>query len=418
VITVIVPVYRGHEETRRCLDSVLAARVSEPHRLVVVDDATPDPPIAEYLRGLAAAGRIQLITHADNRGFVHSVNDALAARTEGPVVLLNSDTEVAEGWLDRLADCARREAATGTVTPFSNNATICSYPRVHESNRLPEGMTTAGLDRIFSTVNAGKSVEIPTAVGFCMFITEECLRAVGPLDAGAFGRGYGEEVDFCMRATRAGFRHRLAGDVFVFHAGEVSFGGDGAERRRAAQQVIDRRYPEYLAGLRDYLDREPARELRRAIDRERLRRSPRPRTLLVANRGGSPPRTVASLPRGLDPAHDEILALFTGNGPAAVLMWLSEAEEYEFAMPSRHDLVELGPLLRELGVAHVHLQDIGSLPADVLALPGAIVAQARNETLLERERDAALARVRAIEASTSWKITAPLRSLVRLLRGH
>lgn len=420
MITVIVPVYRGHEETRRCLESVLGARVSEPHRLVVVDDATPEPRIAEYLRSLAAAGRIQLITHADNRGFVHSVNDALAARTAGPVVLLNSDTEVAEGWLDRLADCARREAGTGTVTPFSNNATICSYPRVHESNRLPEGMTTADLDRIFSSVNAGRSVEIPTAVGFCMFITEECLQAVGPLDAEAFGRGYGEEVDFCMRASRAGFRHRLAGDVFVFHAGEVSFGGDGAERRRAAQKVIDQRYPEYLAGLRDYLDREPARELRRAVDRERLRRSPRPRTLLAASRGGSAPRTVATLPRGLDPAHDEILALFTGNGPAAVLMWLSEAEEYEFAMPSRHDLVQLGPLLRDLGVSQVHLQDIGSLPAGVLALPGTIAGHARDEALLEleRERDAALARVREIESSSSWRITAPLRSLARLLRGE
>jgi GT2 family glycosyltransferase len=420
VITVIVPVYRGAAETRRCLESVLAARVAEPYRVVAIDDATPEPEIAEYLRGLAAAGRVQLIAHAENRGFVHSVNDGLAARAGGAVVLLNSDTEVADGWLDRLAACARREPKTGTVTPFSNNATICSYPRVHDGNRLPDGTSTAELDRIFAAVNAGQSVEIPTAVGFCMLITEECLRGVGGFDAETFGRGYGEEVDFCMRAARAGFRHRLAADVFVFHAGEVSFKGDGAERRRAAQAIIDQRYPEFLAGLREYLDKEPARPLRRAVDRERIRRSPRPRTLLVASRNGTPPRTLADLPRGLDPEREEILALFTGNGPASVLMWLKETEEFEVGMPSRHDLPALGPLLRDLGVTQIHLQDIRGLPTDVLALPLGIGAQIRDERMveLELERDTALARVRAIEQSTSWRITGPLRRLVGLLRGE
>ena len=44
-------------------------------------------------------------------------------------VILNADTEVNAGWVDRLAAHAAREAHVGTITPFSNNATICSYPR-------------------------------------------------------------------------------------------------------------------------------------------------------------------------------------------------------------------------------------------------------------------------------------------------
>ena len=59
--------------------------------------------------------------------------------------------------------------------------------------------------------------------------------------------GYGEEVDFCMRAARKGFRNVLAGDVFVLHVGEVSFKDAGVERRQKAQATVDALYPEFRA---------------------------------------------------------------------------------------------------------------------------------------------------------------------------
>src|SRR5262245_53576664 len=118
---VIVPVYLGFEETRRCLASVLASAGETAQRVVVVDDASPDPRIGEHVRALAAEGKLTLIVNEHNRGFVASVNTALEACPDGDVVLLNSDTEVAPGWLDRLGACAARESRVGTVTPFSNN---------------------------------------------------------------------------------------------------------------------------------------------------------------------------------------------------------------------------------------------------------------------------------------------------------
>jgi GT2 family glycosyltransferase len=81
----------------------------------------------------------------------------------------------------------------------------------------------AELDAVFAQINAGKSIDLPTAVGFCMYIRRACLDAVGLFDAERFGRGYGEENDFSRRATRAGWRNVLCADVFVFHAGGVSF---------------------------------------------------------------------------------------------------------------------------------------------------------------------------------------------------
>ena len=273
-IDIVIPVYKGEAETRACLQSVLAARLAVAHEVVVIDDASPEPAIPAWLKGLADARRITLISHPVNRGFVATANEGMALHRDRDVVLLNSDTEVAPGWLDRLAAHARRDPQVGTVTPFSNNATICSYPRTLERNDLPAGETTASLDAAFAAANAGRSADIPTAVGFCMLVTRECLDRVGPFDEARYGAGYGEEVDFCMRASRAGFRHVVAGDVFVRHAGEVSFGGTGAERRARAQAIVDELYPEFQPRVRDFIARDPLAPLRGRADRARGPRSP------------------------------------------------------------------------------------------------------------------------------------------------
>ena len=264
-IDVIVPVYRSLPATQRAIGSLLASRGAVPFEAVVVDDASPEPAISAWLRELSAQGAVTLLVNARNRGFVHSVNAALALHPERDVVLLNSDTEVAPGWLDRIVACAASDARRGTVTPFSNNATICSYPVFAARNSLPEGATTAMLDGLFASENAGVALEIPTAVGFCMYIARRCLDAVGAFDEQAFGLGYGEEVDFCMRASRAGWHHAHCADVFVFHEGEVSFGDSGMDRRAAAQRLIDERYPEFQPLVRDFIARDPAKPLRERV---------------------------------------------------------------------------------------------------------------------------------------------------------
>lgn len=269
MIDVIVPVYRGLDTTRRCIESVLRASGRTLHELIVIDDASPEPAITQWLRTNAPQQGFTLRRHARNQGFVATVNEGMALHPARDVVLLNSDTEVPRGWLDRLSACARREPGIGTATPFSNNATICSYPRFCENNPLPPGMDTAAMDAAFLAANAGRSVDIPTAVGFCMYIRRECLDRVGPFDFERYGQGYGEEVDFCMRASRAGFRHLLAGDLFVFHQGEVSFGNTGVERRAQAQRTVDTLYPEFQPRVRAFVQADPPRPLREAVDRHR-----------------------------------------------------------------------------------------------------------------------------------------------------
>ena len=270
MIDVIIPVYKGLAQTRRCIDSVLRSVQVTPFEIVAVDDASPDADITRYLDELASRRRITLVRNDSNLGFVQSVNRGMARHADRDVVLLNSDTEVANDWLDRLLRDAYAYPDIGTVTPFSNNATICSYPFEGWTAGVPGTLGLAALDRLFASTNAGRTVDLPTAVGFCMCIRRACLDQVGLFDAQRFGRGYGEENDFCMRAAGGGWRNVLAGDVFVYHEGAVSFSGERLALTESAGKTLAELYPDYLRKVREYVRHDPAGTLRAAVDSARI----------------------------------------------------------------------------------------------------------------------------------------------------
>ena len=282
---VIIPVYRGREATRRCIESVLANAQAAAFEVVVVDDATPEPAIAADLDAWAAAGRLTLLRNASNQGFVRSVNRGMGLHAGRDVVLLNSDTEVANDWLDRLR-AAAYSGPVATVTPFSNNATICSYPFNGWTGGVPGTLGLAGLDRLFAATLARRCVDIPTAVGFCMHIRRDALAALGLFDAERFGRGYGEENDFCLRAAKAGWRNVLAADVFVFHQGSVSFGAEREALTPGAARALLEVHPDYNDRVAAFLADDPVKPLRALMDAARAAAGP---AEAQAVRGDHPP---------------------------------------------------------------------------------------------------------------------------------
>jgi len=293
-VAVVIPVYRGLEETKRCLETVLAHRGRVPVEVLVVDDCSPDPQIRSWLDDLAAQGEITLLRNETNRGFVASVNRGMLEAGSRDVVLLNSDTEVPAGWLERLVGHAYSSGQVGSVTPFSNNATICSWPALPGGD-LPAGMSLDAIDAACQAANRGRQVELPTAVGFCMYIRRDCLDAVGPFDEAAFGRGYGEENDFCMRAQAAGWKHLLACDTFVYHVGETSFGKD-SPHRSAAWEVLIRRHPEYPAAVARHVQADQAAPARLAAAAAVFKAAPQPVVLLVTHAlGGGTDRHIGDL---------------------------------------------------------------------------------------------------------------------------
>lgn len=270
IIDIVIPVYKDYAITKTCIESVLNSKITFPHELVVINDCSPEPEVARYLEQLATEHKITLLQNTENKGFVHSVNRGMKLHLDRDILLLNSDTCVANNWLDRLRNCAYADPNIATVTPFSNNATICSYPKFCKSNELPSDYDLEALDQLFAETNNNAFVQIPTAVGFCMYIKRDALNAVGFFDEERFGKGYGEENDFCLRAEKNGWKHVIACDVFVYHEGSVSFGDSKNERIEQAGKIINSLYPNYRANVQKFILNDELRFYRIKIDIKRL----------------------------------------------------------------------------------------------------------------------------------------------------
>lgn len=267
IIDIIVPVYKGLQETRRCLHAVLNAKNKTAFRIIVIDDASPEPQLVNFLLDLHANGLIELVRQPVNTGFVGAVNSGLGLSVSRDVVLLNSDTCVHSNWLDRLCEVASQSKTIGTITPLSNNGELLSFPLPMHTWAMPAQSILAKLDNDCALLGSSSWVEIPVGVGFCLFIKRDCLNDIGFLDDKLIERGYGEDTDFCLRAVLHGWKNVCAANVFVAHAGNVSFGMDKQALVSKNIPRIHERYPEHeeqydaflaalpLAPVYDYLQR-------------------------------------------------------------------------------------------------------------------------------------------------------------------
>ena len=248
-VAIIVPVYNAVEDVERCLDSVLL-HTTGPSRLIVIDDASTDARIAPLLDRYRGMAGVDILANVQNLGFTATVNRGIAIAGDADVVLLNADAEVAAFWLTGLRRALHSAADIATVTAVSDNAGAFSVPELEQENPLPAGWTFAET-ALALWHHAGLTYpELPTGNGFCMLIRREVIAAIGALDVDAFPQGYGEENDYCQRARSAGYRHLIAGNVFVRHARSRSFGHERREALgRAGMRVLRERWPQYEADV-------------------------------------------------------------------------------------------------------------------------------------------------------------------------
>ncbi len=266
IATVVVPVYNGHRHVK-ALFGDLRRSLPAPHRLVIVDDASGEPEIARLLaaagRGKEFAGRIDILRNDENRGFVVSANRGLAA-APGHAILLNSDARLPPDWIGRLLAPILADSSVASVTPFSNAATICSFPKIDADNPPFAGIALARIDAHFGALDRScADFAMPTGIGFCMAMNRRFIDAIGLFDTQAFGRGYGEENDWCQRAIAAGGRNVMAPDLYVEHAHGGSFGS--AERQALIARnlrVLGARHGNYHEDVQRFLAADPARALR------------------------------------------------------------------------------------------------------------------------------------------------------------
>ena len=190
-VTVIMPVYLDVQATRLALSSLERALCAEPiaFDVIVVDDCSPDSGMQAVLESFP----FRVLKTDENLGFVGAVNLALSQAGPGDVLLLNADTIVPPGFLGRLARIAQSDASIGTITPLSNNGELTSWPHPFTLNPTLSEADVVRTDAEAAGRNDGIIVDLPSGIGFCLYITEACLNAVGSLSE-HFERGYGEDA--------------------------------------------------------------------------------------------------------------------------------------------------------------------------------------------------------------------------------
>lgn len=367
--TVIVPVYNAAEATEACLRSVLRHTDLSVDRMLIVDDASDAPGLAERLQAFAQHPGVELLRNPENLGYTRSVNRGIDHAGRNDVLLLNSDTVVGPHWLRDLKLAALRGARTGTVTAMSDNAGAFTLVP-------PEMLPQVGDDALARALSTGapEPLQVPTGNGFCMYVRRPLLDAIGRFDEASFPVGYGEENDFCMRANAAGWANLVAPGVFVRHRRSASFGARRQQLAEAGSARLAQLHPDYagaIAGMAQSPGLAEAREIarRRLAARAESGRWPKPRLLFVlATRDGGVPQTNHDLMRALAEDYD-CLALCSDGRRLELLG--ADADGYRLleAHPL-HEPIRLHPhrsaeyddllaaLLERLGVDLVHIRHL------------------------------------------------------------
>ena len=119
-----------------------------------------------------------VLQNETNLGFVGTVNRGMKY-SENDVILLNSDTEVTNQWIEKMNNCAYSSLDVASVTALSNNATLASVPKGLQPNDIPNGWSLDDYASMIYKTSYHDYPEIPTAHGFCMYIKRSVLNHVG-----------------------------------------------------------------------------------------------------------------------------------------------------------------------------------------------------------------------------------------------
>jgi GT2 family glycosyltransferase/glycosyltransferase involved in cell wall biosynthesis/Tfp pilus assembly protein PilF len=230
LVSILILAHNQLRDTRQCVASI-EKHTAPPHELILIDNGSTDG-TGQFFRDYATQhSHVRVILNHANLGFSAGNNQGLACARGDFILLLNNDTVVTPGWLERMLAALERHPDCGLVGPVSNSVSGPQRVAVNYSN----------LDRLdnfaaqWRAAHAGQSAETARLVGFCLLLRRAVLEKIGGLDA-RFGSGNFEDDDFCLRAALAGFKLRMVLDAFVHHTGGQTFKGAGIDYRASLKQ--------------------------------------------------------------------------------------------------------------------------------------------------------------------------------------
>lgn len=271
-VDIIIPIYNAYEYTEECIKSILKQTDLNLHTLVLINDKSPDEtilPMLERYKEENSEKNIVVLDNQQNMGFVKTVNKGMQY-SENDVILLNSDTEVTKNWVEKIQKCADSNPYIATVTPLTNNGTICSVPNFGIDNELPSNLSLEEYAEMIEKISQNRYPELTTGNGFCMYIKREVIQELGLFDDETFGKGYGEENDFCYRALDHGYTNVLCDNTFIYHKGTQSFKKENLTESRATlieehMNLLRKKHPIYVQKTDQFISLNPLRDIQENI---------------------------------------------------------------------------------------------------------------------------------------------------------
>lgn len=218
-VAVVILNWNGREMLRTFLPSVV--RFSPNATVYVADNASTDGSVAFVQAHFPS---VKIIQNERNGGYAQGYNDALRELDEELLVLLNSDVEVSENWLEPV------------IRMFTEQADVAACQPKILQHRQKDHFEYAGASggfidvlgypfcrgRMFDTLEADSgqyndSTEIFWASGACLFARKEAFSEAGGFDTDLFA--HMEEIDLCWRLKRMGWRIMAEPHSVVFHVG-------------------------------------------------------------------------------------------------------------------------------------------------------------------------------------------------------
>jgi GT2 family glycosyltransferase/glycosyltransferase involved in cell wall biosynthesis len=355
-IDILIPVYNGFQYFDALFTSILQ-NTTIPYRLIIANDKSSDPLVSEYLADLVKNNpevNIQLIQNEQNLGFVRTVNK-LAGLAQNHFVILNTDTEVPPHWLERLMAPILNNPKIASTTPFTNAGAICSFPNFLEDNPIFQNLDVASLDSFFQYVNFDVNVlEIPTGVGFCMGVNKKTCDQIGMFNE-VFGKGYGEENDWCVRARHAGYKNIMVPNLFVYHKHGGSF--TSAEKKQLGEtnlKLIEKMHPDYLARVAAFTHKDPLKNLRNILKVKILASLAPTRLIFDHSLGGGANEYSNSLIAG-----EKLATIATVQRTYLLRLRGSEFEEITYSMAR---IQEIEQVIQLLNIQEILINELVGFP--------------------------------------------------------
>ncbi len=237
-LSIIFVNWNGGELLRRAVESVAASPPSVAYEVFVVDNASSDESLAlmragEVAASLEASGSLRVVESAENLGFGRGNNLAFSLADSPLVLLLNPDTEVTAGSVDRLIETLRSDDRIGATGPKLLNADGSTQVSVWRNPPAAWEMLLTGLwlHKLLPRRARGELLlgdhwdysrrrEVEMLSGAAMLVRREVIDEVGGFDERF--HMYGEDNEWCLRMRRAGWKLVFEPEAVVMHLGAAS----------------------------------------------------------------------------------------------------------------------------------------------------------------------------------------------------